>query len=58
MRAGNQVEVTATRAVEGQNAVTCGIPGHDHPGVEVVADVMRVNDVALLAYAAYRSLSG
>ena len=47
MRAGNHVEVKATRAVEGQNAVTCGIPGHDRPGVEVVADVMRVDDGAL-----------
>lgn len=27
--------------------VTCAIPGHDHPGQEIVADVMRIDDPAL-----------
>ena len=33
-----------TRAnVDHDESVSCGIPGHDHPGQEVVADVMRVD---------------
>lgn len=24
--------------------VSCGIPGHDHPGREVTADILRVSD--------------
>jgi len=26
--------------------VTCGIPGHDHPGQEIIADVFRFKDAA------------
>ena len=47
IKADDFVEVRATHAVEEQNAVSCGIPGHDHPGVEVVANVMRVEDDTL-----------
>lgn len=31
----------------GNEAVTCGIPGHDRPGQEIVADHFRVNDPAI-----------
>jgi len=27
--------------------ISCGIPGHDHPGQEVVAETMRVDDAPL-----------
>jgi hypothetical protein len=48
MRASDYVTVKATTAVPAEHgAVSCGIPGHDHPGEEVRADVMRVNDESL-----------
>ena len=44
MRAGQFVTVRATSPVPSDLTVSCGIPGHDHPGEEVRADVMRVAD--------------
>ena len=45
MRAGDYVTVRATTPVPSDlGAVSCGIPGHDHPGEEVVADLMSVDD--------------
>ena len=45
MRAGDYVTVRATTPVRSDlGAVSCGIPGHDHPGEEVLADLMSVND--------------
>jgi hypothetical protein len=44
MRASDYVVVRATRPVASDLAVSCGIPGHDHPGEEVVADLMKVDD--------------
>jgi hypothetical protein len=30
--------------VEGQEPVTCGIPGHDRSGTELFADLLRVDE--------------
>ena len=44
IRASDYVLVRATTVVPSDLAVSCGIPGHDHPGDEVLADVMKVDD--------------
>lgn len=44
IRAATYVAVAATRSVESDDAITCGIPGHDRPGTEVVADRISVAD--------------
>ena len=44
MRADDHVVVRATRLVPCDREVSCGIPGHDHPGEEVLADLMKVDD--------------
>lgn len=44
IRADTYVSVTAARPVDTDEAVTCGIPGHDRPGTEVFSDQMRVDD--------------
>jgi DNA-binding NarL/FixJ family response regulator len=44
MRASTWVEVHASRIVSSDLAVTCGIPGHDQPGNELIADSLRVKD--------------
>jgi hypothetical protein len=43
MRADDFVTVKASTVVPSELAVSCGIPGHDQPGEEVLADVMRVD---------------
>jgi CheY-like chemotaxis protein len=47
MRASTWVEVRASRTVPSELSVTCGIPGHDRPGNELIADSMRVHDTPL-----------
>ncbi len=47
IRAATYVTVTATRSVESQETIACGIPGHDHPGTEVVCDRLAVLDAPL-----------
>src|ERR1051326_1711267 len=44
MRAGRFVTAQASTAVASELPISCGIPGHDHPGQEVMADEMRVDD--------------
>lgn len=44
IRAGDFVTVKATVPVSSDLPVSCGIPGHDHPGEEVRTDLMRVAD--------------
>lgn len=44
MKSDNYVLVRAHTPVSSALAVSCGIPGHDHPGEEVQAEVMRVDD--------------
>lgn len=42
--AGGWVEVRERGPVETDQTVSCGIPGHDHPGTEVVAERLAVDD--------------
>jgi hypothetical protein len=44
---GPYVDVRASREVDSDEPVACGIPGLDHPGREVVADLMRVDEAPL-----------
>jgi hypothetical protein len=45
MRAGRFVTVKASDLVRSElGPVSCGIPGHDHPGEEVRAEIMQVDD--------------
>ena len=41
---GDAIDVRARQSVATSSAITCAIPGHDHPGKEIVAEQMRVND--------------
>ena len=47
MKASDYLSVRASVPVSSDLSVSCGIPGHDHPGEEVVAEVMRVDDPPL-----------
>lgn len=47
MRAGDHVVVRGGTPVPSHLAVSCGIPGHDHPGEELQAEVMEVEDGTL-----------
>lgn len=42
-RADHYVSVSATRPVDAPGPVTCGIPGLDRPGQEVISDELRVD---------------
>jgi len=46
-RAGPYVEVRVSQPYHGPETVTCGIPGHDRVGREIVAESLDVNDAAL-----------
>jgi hypothetical protein len=43
-RAASYVMVSATRPVESDETVACGIPGVDRPGQEVFSDELQVHD--------------
>jgi hypothetical protein len=45
---GAAVEVVAGQRVATDETVSCGIPGHDHPGEEVYADLIRVAEPPLV----------
>jgi len=47
IKADTYVSVTATRPVESEAPIACGIPGLDRPGQEVVSDEIRVLDAPL-----------
>lgn len=47
IRAGDAVLVAAREPFQTEAAVTCGVPGHDRPGNELVHDTLRVSDGAL-----------
>jgi hypothetical protein len=47
MRAGDFVVAHTAAAVHAADAVSCGIPGHDRPGQEIVAELFRVEDPPL-----------
>ena len=44
LHVGESVWAAAARPVEWNESTTCGIPGHDRPGQELVATLMRVDD--------------
>ncbi len=44
IRASDYVSVRATEPVSSDLPVSCGIPGHDHPGEELRTELMRVED--------------
>ena len=44
LRVADRVLLRISRPVETDQTVTCVIPGHDQPGSELYADVLRVND--------------
>ena len=44
---GTTITVRTREQVDHADSVSCGIPGHDRPGQEVIAEVMRVDDPAL-----------
>jgi hypothetical protein len=41
---GDAVRLRATRPVETDEPVACGIPGYDRPGIELYADELAVHD--------------
>jgi hypothetical protein len=43
-RAGDQVTVRIREPVADQETVTCVIPGHDRDGIELYADLLRVDE--------------
>lgn len=44
MKAGTLVSARTKWAAESQGAVSCGIPGHDRPGRELVMESFRIKD--------------
>jgi len=44
VRVGSAISVRATRRVETEQPVACGIPGYERPGYELYADELRVDD--------------
>jgi hypothetical protein len=59
VRVGERATIVATREVESQEDVRCGIPGFEEPGRELYADELFVHDdpfdYALAGNCAYRS---
>lgn len=47
IRAGEFVEVVERAPYVSDEPVSCGIPGHDQPGEEVIADVLAVREEGL-----------
>jgi hypothetical protein len=47
IEAEDYVRVAALHPADVEGPVSCGIPGHDHPGTELVTGDFHVNDVAL-----------
>lgn len=45
--AGTYVTVQAAELVEADGPVSCGIPGHDHPGQELRTSIQRVDEAPL-----------
>ena len=44
LEVGDAVRLRATRPVESEAVVRCGIPGYDQPGRELVAEQLKVTD--------------
>ena len=47
LRIGELVDAATAKPYVTADPISCGIPGHDHPGRELVASHMRVSDGAL-----------
>jgi hypothetical protein len=47
IRVGDTVSVLARSPYMSDASVTCGIPGHDQPGVELVHEALKVDDAPL-----------
>jgi len=47
MRASSWLEVRASQFAPSRLPVTCGIPGHDQPGKELIADTFSMHDAPL-----------
>lgn len=47
IRAGDYVRVATLAPADVEGPVSCGIPGHDHPGTELVTGDFHVDDLAL-----------
>jgi hypothetical protein len=47
IEAGDYVRVSTLRPADTEGPVSCGIPGHDHPGTELVTGDFQVSDVPL-----------
>ena len=47
IRVGDAVQVVARAVYPAAAVVSCGIPGHDHPGDELVHETLRVSDPRL-----------
>ncbi len=47
IRADDYVEVVERAPFVTDEVISCGIPGHDHPGEEVVAELLAVRDEGL-----------
>jgi hypothetical protein len=43
-RVADRIELRVSRPVETGQTVTCVVPGHDNPGTELYAEVLRVED--------------
>jgi hypothetical protein len=60
VRVEDRAMIRATRVVEGQDDVRCGIPGYEETGVELYADELFVHDApfdyALSGNCAYRTV--
>lgn len=41
---GDHVTVRAARSISSPDPISCGISGHDHPGEELVMEIMKVED--------------
>ncbi|MGI0091413.1 MAG: DUF1326 domain-containing protein [Nitrososphaerales archaeon] len=44
IKIGESISVQTRKQVQSQVGVSCGIPGHDQPGHEIIADHFRVRD--------------
>jgi hypothetical protein len=47
IRVGDEIEVRVRAPFQSSETVSCGVPGHDRLGQELVHDVMRVADPVL-----------
>lgn len=44
LRSGDWIQIIENGPVPSEDPITCGIPGHDQPGQEITAELLRVDD--------------